>query len=77
MLSQKFDTILELGKGWAIAGWNEVTELRDTDVVWIAIHIHDRPDYGYWLKKGSKCSVCSKVFPVEVIGMLNMFRGLQ
>lgn len=71
-----FDTILRLGGKWALGSWEEVDiDTGYWDYTWIAIHLHGR-DYGYWLKRGSKCSKCGIPFPPKVIGMLNMMRSM-
>ena len=75
--ADRFDTVLELGGNWALGAWDEVDEMGLVRKLWIAIHFHTLQGYGHYLKRGSKCSICGTVFPIEVIGMRNMFDGLE
>ena len=69
-LDDRFSIILRLGEDYALA-WDNLNKF------WSLIHLHGTRNYGWWLKRSSKCSTCNKVFPERAVGMLHMFRGLQ
>ena len=69
-LGTHFKTVLKLEEGWGLGLTKDATQ-------WIAIHLHSKKKYGWWLEYGGKCSVCMTPFPKKVVGMMYMLRGLE